>query len=207
MEVSKLLEERQMEERFYHISDNTNYSRGWAFASKIYPLSDEKIIDCELCGRRGRYPTREFAVDLEGGNKLPDFLQCSAYPLMIVSQKVVDDWKSEGISGFSFYLVTIRNIPFPKKYYHVVIEGECEADLETMGFEIVKQCPNCSEVFFDKPLWINTNFFIKHQSWDGKDLFTARYFPRIVLCTEKLLETARRNKHTARTSTDRYPRP
>lgn len=166
------------------------------FASKIYPLSEEVMVDCEVCGRKGRYPKHEFAVDVEGGKKFPDFLQCNAYPLMIVSQKVIDNWLAEGISGFSYYNVLIRNVISPQEYYHVVVEGTCEPDLGKMGFEIVKQCPKCSEVFFDKPLWKNKNFNIKQESWDGKDIFTAKHFPRIVLCDEKLVDISKKYKHS-----------
>lgn len=195
MEDFKRLEEDKLK-RFYRIRDNTNYSRGWLYAYKIYPLSEEQVNDCQVCGRIGRYPKREFAVDVEGGKKFPDILECAAYPLMIVSKDVIDAWKTEGISGFSAYPVTVRNMSSPKEYYHVVVEGRCEPDLEKMGFKIVKQCESCSAVTYDKPIWSNDNFAIKEETWDGKDLFTARYFPAIVLCSERVLETAKKYKHT-----------
>jgi hypothetical protein len=183
-------------ESFYHITDKTNYSRGWCYAHKIYSLSEEEVINCEVCKRIGRHPKYEFSVDVEGGKKFPDFLQCTAWPLLIVSQNVIDHWISEGISGFKYYSVSINNVTSPFQYYHVVVDGICDPDLEKMGLNIENQCINCSGLKFEKSFYFNKKFEIKKDTWDGKDLFTAKYFPRIYLCSSKVLRIAKKYKHT-----------
>ena len=120
-------------------------------------------------------------------------MMCGAYPLIIVSKDVIDAWKTEGISGFSAYPVTVRNMSSPKEYYHVVVEGRCEPDLEKMGFKIVEQCEGCSAVTYDKPIWSNDNFAIKEENvgWEGCSL-PRGIFPELYYAAERALESGQK---------------
>ncbi len=187
---------------FYNMTNNTFFSKGWARATKIYPKSEEVIINCASCGSVGRYPKREFGVDIEGGTKYPDILLCGEYPLTIISEKVLEDWKKENITGYSYYKVDINNV-FTKKlqtitppqYFHIVINGRCNADLGKMKLKVKKTC-RCGQVTFDKQLWEIKEFYLNQNTWDGSDLFITDFFSSIALCTNKILISACKNKHT-----------
>lgn len=190
-------------DKFFHMRDNTIMSKGWTRATKIYPESEIIQKNCLECGSVGSYPKGEFKVDIEGGTKYPDILLCGEYPLLIVSERVVDDWKKDRVKGFDYYRVEINKI-FSKRltaeeapiYYHIVVNGRCELDLGKMDLNIKHKCKTCGHVTFDKPTWQANKFVIKESTWDGSDLFVSEIFPRIVICTEKVIVNACRNKHT-----------
>lgn len=182
---------------------STAESNGWAYASKIYAKSEEVIIDCEKCGARGRYPEKEFDIDIEGGEKYPDILLCGSYPLLIVSKKVVEDWKNEGITGFSFYPVGINSVSSeslrkvtPPSYFHIVVQGKSKLNLVKMEVDIVEKCPSCGKIKFNKPIWDIDKFYIDETTWDGLDLFVSDLFPTMILVTTNVVQSACKNKHT-----------
>jgi len=131
------------------------------------------------------------------------YLLCGAWPLLIVSEKVLNDWNSANVSGFEYYSVGINKINSeklkdkePPKYFHIIVTGRCELDLDKMGIKIKKKCPSCGKVFFDKEPWEMNKLIIKESTWDKSDLFISELFPAIYLCTEKVIITACQNKHT-----------
>lgn len=187
----------------YSVTHNTFGSRGWTFAPNIIPRSEMVDRYCKTCGSMERYPSREYDLDLENGSKYPDYLGCGAYPFFIVSEKVIQDWESENITGFSYFEVGIRSIKSkklqgiePPKYFNVVVNSSCELDFTQMGVKIIDQCKECHKIELSKPTWELDLLAVKDGSWDGSDLFTAKHFPRKILCSEKVLDVARRYKHT-----------
>ena len=187
----------------FMLTNNTLRSRGWAYAPSIYPRSELAGIDCDVCGANGTYPNKEFDIDLELGVKFPDILMCGAWAFLIVSQKVINDWKNNDVTGFEYYRVGINKIKSkklrdktPPQYYHVVITGRCELDMEEMGVTIKERCPKCSKLFFNKDPWEIDRLVIKESSWSGDDLFISELFPGVNLCTDKVIITACKNKHT-----------
>src|SRR5438132_3177485 len=85
---------------FYEFSDNSSYEKKWAFAVSIHPKSPVVIWRCPECGRAAHYPAGAFDVTVEGGSAFPDVLGCGAYPLLILSERVISLLKSAGISFF-----------------------------------------------------------------------------------------------------------
>ncbi len=189
--------------QLYEMSNETDDSKGWVYATRIYAKSEEVIVNCNECGAIGRHPKKEFDVDIEGGTKYSDILLCGEYPLLIVSEKVIKDWEQAGFTGFKYYSVGINNVSskklkliIPPKYYHIVIQGRCELDLEMMEVEIHKKCSSCGRVIFNKPTWEIDKFYIKESSWDGSDLFVSDLFPAKTLVTENVIMSACKNRHT-----------
>lgn len=186
--------------KFYGLTDNTNNSRGWAYAISIIPKSELITINCPECGTRVSYPSGEFDVVIESGSKYPDNLQCGAYPFLIVSEKVVSDWESNGVTGFEKLKVNIakanseklKNIE-PPQYYHILVKGKCELNLKEMGVTLVKTC-KCGKKNFEPVTGFP--FVIKEETWDGSDLFISDLFPRVYFCSEKLIYLAGKNKRT-----------
>ena len=97
--------------KLFTMSDNTDMSRGWTYAFNIHTKSEVKSLRCKNCGAVDESPTKEFDVDVEKGTKFPDILQCGPSPsLLVVSEKVVNDWKRDKISGFDYFKVNIRDV-------------------------------------------------------------------------------------------------
>lgn len=185
---------------FYGLTDNTIDSRGWAYAVSVIPKSELVDINCTKCGTRSSYPSAEFDVIVEGGSKYPDILQCGAYPFLIVSEAVVNDWEANGITSYKKYKVNVAGVNYsklkeviPPQYYHITVNGRCDIDLKKMGITITKHC-ECGKIEFE-PV-IGFGFVIKSESWDGSDLFVSELFPRVYFCTEKILHLAGKNKRT-----------
>ena len=186
----------------YQFLDNTIYKRGFTWAYSIIPKSEMFEINCPKCGIRGRYPSGAFDVVVEGGSKFPDVLGCGAYPLLIVSEEVITDWKNAGIKSFDTYPVGIAEVQSkklqdvqPPKYFRVEITGNCKIDLEKSGFHLLKKCSECGHTHFEGRA--TSGFQMVPGSWDGSPVFRDfDVFPRVTFCTELIVELAREQKRT-----------
>src|SRR5438045_2091664 len=96
--------------RFFKFNHNSSQDRQWALAVSIHATSHEVAWHCPLCGRAAKYPSGSFDLSIEGGSSFPDFLGCGAYPLLIVSERVVTAWEKGGITTFRAFPVGISSI-------------------------------------------------------------------------------------------------
>ncbi|WP_228238082.1 hypothetical protein [Allomuricauda sp. M10] len=130
-----------------------------------------------------------------GGNILYDIIwTTNAFPL-IVSERVIELFKANGITGWNTYNVEIRskkNELIDQKYFGLIITGRC-------GYRDYSK----SSIVLDK-IGIYTEphvkgFYFKNDYWDGSDLFmcnpdengnsTMHRF-----CTDKVLDLFNKEK-------------
>jgi hypothetical protein len=143
-----------------------------------------------------------FDVDLEGGVEFPDILGCGAFPYLIVSERVVNDWNSNGIDCFTIYEVGIHSIDSAElrkkkapQYFRVEIKGTCKIDMEQSGLKVVSYCPRCHHKRTDPML--SEGFRMFADSWNGADLFRDEIlYPRVIFCTELVFDIAKHQVHT-----------
>lgn len=190
--------------RFYEFGDNSSYTRGFTWAMSIRPRSELVWKTCPEYGVVARYPSGEFDVVVEGGNRYPDILGCGAYPFLIVSESVVNAWHDAGITSFQSYLVRVAEVrskskklreTAPPNYYRIEIEGRCEIDLAASGLELVHFAPECEYLVTNPSL--PTKFIMKPGSWDGSPLFRDRLrYPSVSFCTELALDIAHQYRFT-----------
>lgn len=187
---------------YYRFGDNTVFTRGFTWAWSIIPRSEVVYNVCLECNAVERYPSGAFDVKVEGGTKYPDILGCGSYPLLIVSEKVVNTWHEASITCFHTFPVGITEVKSkklrevtPPPYFRVEIDGRCQIDLTASGVEVVQYCPKCHH-FMTRPMLI-PGFRMVPDSWDGNPLFRdPDLFPRVSFCTELVLDLAREHKLT-----------
>lgn len=180
---------------FYSLSSST--SNSWIYAPSI--IAPKNIYTkCETCGSVDiRKDVYSVDLEIEGKGKFPDILLCGAYPFLIVSEKVIRTWEKESLTSYKAHDVRlfrrdqeIKDV----KYYNIEVTSESELDFEKMGVKIVKICPECGRVIYDKETWEFGKAYIKDGTWNGTELFYVRYFNRAILCTKNLLEISHKNK-------------
>lgn len=177
-------------------------SRGWLRAWQIHPKSLLVSNFCDQCGRGSEIPSGEFDVDLEGGSKYPDILLCGEHPFLIVSGRVVTDWREAGINCFQAYKVRVASVK-PKKlrlatppcYFRIEITGTCLVDPKASGISILRQCPKCGRGAIDRDS--TKPFGIVGGSWNEFALFRdVKLLPRVSFCDERVFDLAAEKKHT-----------
>jgi predicted RNA-binding Zn-ribbon protein involved in translation (DUF1610 family) len=180
-------------DRFGH---NSSYEKQWTFATSVHPTSHFIQWHCDECGHGASYPSGSFAVTLEGGSQFPDFLGCGAYPLLIVSERVVSALEGAGMTCFNQYPVraaAVRETGLrcedAPDYVRLELTGEWMIDFAGSKATISRVCPRCGEVKIDPP--IIRRFRIIDGSWNGSDLFRDhRYFPRVNFGTKNVANLA-----------------
>lgn len=185
--------------RFYEFTDHSPYEKEWTIAISIHPHSPIVKWACPACRRADQYPSGAFGVTVEGGNAFPDLLGCGAYPLLILSERMISVLQDAGIDCFKKYPVSIESIRESSvqrqdapNYFRVEITGECKIDFFASGMTITNICAHCGRIDVE-PLMI-PRFAILQGSWDGCDLFRdQRYFPRVTFCTERLVDLVKEN--------------
>ena len=132
---------------------------------EVFELAEPEIS-------RGGKEVRE-AVSVKhsmGGKSLSDIIwTTNAFPF-IVSKRIIDLFKSNGITGWKTYDVNIfskNNELIDQKYYGLIITGRC-------GYQDYSQ----SSIVMDK-IGITTEphvkgFYFKDNYWDGTDLFMCK---------------------------------
>jgi hypothetical protein len=187
---------------FHKLRPNTSYERQWTSAVSIHPRSRSVEWTCPECGTYARYPAGSFDVTIEGGTAYPDFLSCGAYPLLIVSGRVIESWTRHGIGPFTKYPVGVataletqllpRDAP---EYFRVEIAGEIKVDVSQSGASFTRFCRRCGG-FMTDPMLVKAFAFFPG-SWDGSPLFRDhRLFPRVTFCTEFVQQVSEAEKLT-----------
>ncbi|PVW13902.1 hypothetical protein [Marixanthomonas spongiae] len=130
-----------------------------------------------------------------GGNTLYNFIwTTNAYP-MIVSKKVIELFKSNGITGWKTYDVEIyskKDEFIDQKYYGLIIIGRC-------GYLDYSK----NSIVIDK-IGITTEphskgFYFKDDYWDGSDLFMCKpnkdgESNMFRFCTQKVADLIKKEK-------------
>ena len=135
--------------------------------------------------------------------KYPDILLCGGYPLLIVSERVRNDWVNWGITGFDSFPLEIRKIASTKlkmkesvQYYGIEVGAKCELYLAAMDVEISNVCVKCGRIRLSKDSWDIKKLVIKPESVGNFDIFVSEVFPAIIFVSEKVVKCACIHKHT-----------
>ncbi|WP_128759330.1 hypothetical protein [Leeuwenhoekiella marinoflava] len=130
-----------------------------------------------------------------GGKTLYDIIwTTNAYPV-IVSEKVIELFKSNRITGWETYNVEIRskkNELIDQKFFGLIITGRCghrdysksSIVLDKIG---IKTKPHIKGFFFDKDFWSGTDLFMCKP--DEKGNLNMNIF-----CTKKVVDLFKKNK-------------
>ncbi|CAM1340994.1 MULTISPECIES: hypothetical protein [Tenacibaculum] len=130
-----------------------------------------------------------------GGKSLYDIIwTTNAFPL-IVSERIIELFKSNGISGWKTYNVEIyskKNEFIDQKYYGLIITGRC-------GYRDYSK----NSIIMDK-IGITTEphskgFYFKDDYWDGSDLFMCNPDENgnsnmFRFCTQKVADLVKKEK-------------
>ncbi len=198
--------------RLFSISDNSFDTRGFPWGEEIF--GDIKWMECTACGRRGDDPVGAIEIKLERrkGSKWPDVLGVGHMTgLLIVSERVIEDWKQEGVGNFPCHRAVIRK-PYPKKlecsvpptYYW--LDGEimrgAKLDFEASGYVEVSHCPECNSLEYDVSATYDQQdsavwpYVFIEGTWNGTNIYTIDISDRRFFCTEKVIECAVKYGHT-----------
>jgi len=202
-----------MTTKFYTLENNSNWTRGFPWVSRIINgLKD--VMYCDLCKVTIDCPVGTVQVTLQSdkGIRWPDILGCGGgWPLTIVSQRVLSQWREDGIGEFPVDKLEILN-PVPKKLprdqmpEYFWLDGEqmlgAKVDFDASGYVDVRFCPKCGRRTHD----ISATYDRQHsgvwpiafvpESWNGANVFTTDLSPAAFFCTEKVVECARKHRHT-----------
>lgn len=203
---------------FFRICDNSFDKRGYPWGQDI--LRGYNVVgrcfECSEEGTRISVVRGEVEIGLapRKGSQWPDMIGCGHYPLFIISRRMMDDWRNDGVGEFPSAPVLIAE-PLPKKLAgtrppeYVWLDGKqmqgALLDFDVSGYVDVQFCPSCGTRTDDisathrrrddtrNGIWHDT--FVEG-SWNGANIFTTDLSPCVFCCTWKVVECARRHKHT-----------
>ena len=95
---------------FFGLRNNGACEEQWTYVVSIRPTSHVVQWYCQECRRAATYPSGSFHATLEGGYLFPDFLECGAYPFLIVSQRVLSSLDAAGITRFEKHPIEVEAI-------------------------------------------------------------------------------------------------
>lgn len=198
--------------RFFSVRHNSFHKSGFPWINNIVSRLRHQET-CKLCGSMRTRATGDICVTLspKKGTKWPDVLGTGDIPMFIVSERVLEAWRREGIGEYPHYRVeilkpfprTIKDLP-PPNYYWIDGDKMCAAllDFKASGFVRVKFCSECGTRSDDisathhrqhSKIW---PYVFKPESWTGTNLFTTDLSPAYFFCTEAVLGCARKYKLT-----------
>jgi hypothetical protein len=203
-----------MNSRIYKVGDNSFHNRGFPWIKKFDKGLEHNYKPCLECGGG---PISTVVGDLHAilepnkGRKWPDVLGCGAWSALIVSERVLNDWKMDGIGNVPVGGGVTFVPPLPKRmdgspppnYFWIdsaKIVG-ARMDQEASGFVGVQYCPMCGRRTWD----ISATFDRQHsrqwggyvlRDWDGATLFSTSEFGGMYFCTKEIVECARLHRHT-----------
>ena len=180
---------------------NSSYKTQYTWAFRVIP-SEVQFTVCPVCKAVFERPSGPFDVEVEGGNQYPDVLGCGAYPFLIVSGRVVDDWHMAEVSDFSYQPVRVvasspdaPALSYAPAYFWVEPKGSCQIDLDASGIEIVSRGTNCGKLMTVPA--VPTKFKLVTGSWDGSQVFRDKdLFPYLNFCTHNIISLAQKHRHT-----------
>jgi len=190
-----------MNDFYFFITDN---KRGTPYAPTIVSSNPIYLDNCPKCdATRFNENNRDLSLIIEGKRALPDYLNCGHYSLCIVSDKVIEAWQKNNVTGYTVF--PIKKLFTDKKgnelstnvqYFNVTITGRAELDYKQMNIKIKKQCSKCGYIEYNKDTWEFGTAVIKTGTYDGSDLFVVKGFEAMPICTIKMLEIVYKEKLT-----------
>jgi hypothetical protein len=199
--------------RFFSVLDNSFHTRGFPWAWRIVVGLDNKG-ECPECQGPLAQPEGDLQVLLERnkGSKWPDVLGCGAYPLFIVSERVLEAWRNDKVGEFPIGGRVSFSAPLPKKLErtnppsYFWLDGAkmlgAKLDFDASGFVGVQFCGTCGrrwdnvKATYDRQHSLPWAYVFVDGTWTGSNLFTTDLSPTAFFCTERVVETARKHQLT-----------
>lgn len=199
--------------KFYRVGNNSFYNRGFPWIAKIVRGMPYKG-QCPECEGTLGDPKGALRVLLERnkGSRWPDVLGCGAYPLLIVSERVLEAWRNDRVGEFPIGGRISFSAPLPKRLEQTKppsyfwLDGEkmrgANLDFDASGFVGVQFCSRCGrrwddiEATYDRQHSAPWSYVFVDGSWTGSNLFTTDLSPTAFFCTETVLECARKHQFT-----------
>ena len=197
--------------RIFSVSHNTFESQGLPWIQSILSGFQDRGM-CSVCGAKLSYPCGDLVVGLEQrkAKKWPDVLGCGAYPLLIVSGKVLEAWKQSCIKVLPASQVIISTpipstLPVGKPNYFWIGGTQYSGtmmDFDASGYVGVQFCPECGnrahdiKATYDRQHGKVWPYKFKGGSWTGADLFTTDLSPTAFFCTDSVIQSAGKNHLT-----------
>lgn len=164
-------------------------------------------VKCQHCGKsRGKYyAPKDFVADFENkGGKWHDIIGSNSL-IPLYSERVIDVFVSEKVSGFEAYPVEIREVKNQtlsrlgeKKYYALDIKGKINVDLNHLEEQGVQVCRHCGSLK-RKPgaKFGRKDYEFLMNSWDGSELMKiGNVRTGLLFCTTRVVEIANKYKLT-----------
>jgi len=180
------------------------FKLGASGATRVHVIDGMRVDRvCFACAPEGRQPRRPHGtVEIQRADRsseLPDTLACDT-PLLLVSQRVLDDWRDAGIGD----VPAERVVGLDNDYFR--IDGGrmsgAKVDFDASGFVDVRFCAECgtrtdnvTETTKRHYSWTWPTVIVEG-SWTGAHLFTTDISPAAFFCTDLVVECARRGRHT-----------
>ena len=198
---------------FFRVSHNSFENRRLPWVESI-STGLEEDSRCRGCGAVSRRPVGDLLARLERNkaDRWPDILGSGSYPLFIVSDRVLNDWKKDGVNNVSVGggLTFSRPLPDRLKYSeppgYFWLDGMkmlgARMDFEASGFVDVEFCLVCGRrtdniaATYQRQHSAVCPYTFFDGSWSGSRIFTSDLSPAAFFCTQKLISCATRNRHT-----------
>lgn len=197
---------------FFAVRHNSFQNRGLPWIDRIRTglQSDGLCPECEGIHNR---PVGELQVSLERtkAKHWPDVLGSGEYPLLIVSNRVLEAWQTEGVGVFPSSRVTLLP-PHPKGLesleppaYFWLDGGNmlgARMDFDASGFVDVCFCSTCGRRSDNiKATYSRQNsrvwpYTFVDGTWTGQNLFTTDLSPAAFFCTQLVVDCAVKYRHT-----------
>lgn len=197
---------------FYTVRHNSfqNHGLPWIDLIRKGLQSDGLCPKCK--GTRDR-PAGELQVSLEQkkAKHWPDVLGCGAYPLLILSSRVLEAWRTEAVGVFPTSRVTFYS-PLPRGLedseppaYYWLDGGNmlgARMDFDASGFVDVRFCLTCGRrtdnipATYERQHSRKSPYAFVPETWTGQNLFTTDISPTAFFCTERVVECARKHQFT-----------
>lgn len=201
-----------MTPQFFSVEDNSFDTSGAPWIQSIL-RGLVRGAQCPRCGKHTRANVGELDVVLldERGECWPDVIGCGGEPLLIVSARVLQDWKDDGVGEFPYSAIHILD-PLPERLAgteppeYFWIDGRkligAKLDFQASGFVGVQFCSACGNrhedvsATYDRQHSAQWSYTFLEGTWTGEHLFTTDLSPYAFFCTDAVVECARRHRHT-----------
>jgi len=158
-----------------------------------------EISECAECGRKF-YSSVKMTDDafllIEGGKKVPDFLDKSQGGLdLYVSSIVIDLFEANNISGYRVekeipLFREVKKDKFQKvddvRYYGLTITGKIDFDLKAMHLKKKHVCNSCGRFDWSIQRLSAIDTKLDMSTWDQSDICSVSSSPGHIVCSDKV---------------------
>lgn len=185
----------------------TTPSRYYCYAWTMIGAQHE-MIECAKCGRK---TLNSFSISdnafllIEGGKKLPDFLQfCSVGLYFFVSSTVVNLFEENNISGYYVEkaIPLFREVKGEMKivddaqYYSLKVTGQVDFDLKAMHLKKKNLCNSCGQFDWSIQRLSIVDTKLDMNTWDQSDICRVSSSPGHIVCSDKVAQLIDQKKLT-----------